>query len=158
MRKKQNKTLILITILIITTLIITSCTQDENNDVTKEIIEQDDRAQKIKIYYFWGLGCPRCDAQEPFMDYIEQKYDEIKIIRLEIHENEENRELFEKLSYAYGERPSGAPVTFIGEKYPFVGFGSEDTTGKLIEKRIQQCIENECKNPLDVVKEQEAEN
>ena len=129
--------------LIIISIIITACTSN------KEQIT--DNPEKIAIYYFWTDGCPSCDAQTEFMQKLEERYEELEIKYYDLNEQEAKR-LLEQLSEAYEERVITAPATFISDKV-IIGFGYEETTGKIIEDEIKRCKQILCKNPADILNE-----
>jgi thiol-disulfide isomerase/thioredoxin len=129
--------------LIILSLMITACSS------TKEQIT--DNPEKIVIYYFWSNGCPSCDLQTKFMQELEQEYEELEIKYFNLNE-EESKIILEQLLEAYDERVITAPATFISDK-AIIGFGYEETTGKIIEDEIKRCKQILCKNPADIIRE-----
>jgi len=103
------------------------------------------KENKLDLYFFSATGCPHCENENIFLKKMEDKYDELIVHNLEITASEENRSFFEEASRKLGIKSNGVPMTIIGEKH-FVGFGSEDATGALIEKAIQEGLENEKDN------------
>ncbi|MCX8190508.1 MAG: thioredoxin family protein [Candidatus Diapherotrites archaeon] len=116
-------------------------TKDENK-VENEVI----------LYFFYGEGCPHCAKQKPFLEKMEQKYPTLVVKAYEVWHNQENKALFYNFAKAFGVNASGVPTTFIGEFNPIVGFGSEETTGRLIEERISYCVERGCIDAMAKVK------
>ncbi len=98
----------------------------------------------VTIYFFWGQGCPHCDAEKPFLEQLEQKYPRLEVKEFETWYDRENAELFQKFLAAHSvPSPYGVPTTFIGNDY-IVGYGSDATTGEQIEKLVKKCIQNGC--------------
>ena len=99
---------------------------------------------KVKVYFFWGDGCPHCKTQMAFFDSIKSKYPEMEIYIFETYKNQSNVKLFYDISAKYGATPRAVPSTFIGDKM-WIGFAS--SVEKEIEEKIEYCKENECKIP-----------
>ena len=99
---------------------------------------------EIRIYYFWGDGCPVCAQQAPFLDRIEEEY-EVEILRFEIYYDRDNQQLFRDFGEVYGIGARGVPTTFIGER-SWIGFSSR--SGAEMESKIVECLENGCEDPF----------
>ncbi|MEA2037448.1 MAG: hypothetical protein U9O94_08105 [Nanoarchaeota archaeon] len=98
---------------------------------------------QVDLYLFYGKTCPHCAVEIRFLNSIEDKYPELVINEFEIS-SKENAILFSVMCEAYGTKPMGVPMTFIGEDY-WSGFG-----GPLVvelENKIRNCIENGCADP-----------
>jgi cytochrome c biogenesis protein CcdA/glutaredoxin len=98
------------------------------------------------LVMFYGQGCPHCSSAHSFLTEIQLEYPEIEIKEYETYFNQENRELFEKVSRAYNTEIKGVPTVFINDKV-FEGFS--DSISNRIEEEIEYCNENECISPLD---------
>jgi len=66
---------------------------------------------------------------------------------LEVWFSPENARLFVEIAEAYGMKPQGVPITFIGDFEPIIGYRSDEITGRIIEDRIKYCVEHGCKDP-----------
>jgi thiol-disulfide isomerase/thioredoxin len=106
---------------------------------------------KVKLYFFWGKGCPHCAHEEKFLRELEKKYPLLEVKSYEVWYDQENGKLFSDMAEAYGTRPEGVPTTFIGDFKPLVGYQNYEVTGKLIENRIKYCIENICTDPIQKI-------
>ena len=104
----------------------------------------------IVIYFFTARGCPSCDVQSEFMSYLENKYDDLEIKKLDVSVGE-NQALLDRLANAYGERGVFPPATFIADE-SLIGFGLPETTGLLIEDIIRRCQMESCMNPSSMLK------
>ncbi len=107
-------------------------------------------SQKVEIYFFWGQGCPHCAQEKPFLEKLKQKYPQLEVKEFEVYYSKENQQLFQRIAQSYETSPSGVPTTFIGKEY-IIGFGTEQTTGKQIENLIQNCLENYCPSPAEIL-------
>ena len=101
----------------------------------------------VKLYFFYGEGCPHCAKEEVFLDKLEQKYPQLEVVRYETYYNKENADLFVKLSEACGTKAMGVPTTFIDEE-AIVGFDNVEGIGKKIEDKVKECIEQGCDDPM----------
>lgn len=110
-------------------------------------------ADNVDVYLFYGRGCPHCSKEETFLEDMEEKYD-ITVHEKEVYFNEENRQLFQDMSDAFGREISGVPTTFIDNKV-FVGFS--ESLGKTIEDEIKRCSEEGCVSPEERMKKKQAE-
>jgi thiol-disulfide isomerase/thioredoxin len=93
------------------------------------------------VYYFYGQGCPHCQAIEPFMDNLTQKYPDVTILKLEVWYNQTNQQIDQELNAQAGlSSPPGVPEVIIGKT---VLVGQQEIPDKLegyvqaIEKKKQ---------------------
>jgi thiol-disulfide isomerase/thioredoxin len=95
------------------------------------------------VYFFHSPTCPHCRKEQVFLDKMEQAYPTLTVLRFDVRDSEYTQ-LMTDLAEQYGaERYLGnVPLTFIGESY-FVGFGSDETTGREIERAIQTALDFE---------------
>ena len=109
-----------------------------------------DTSKKVKIYLFWGYGCPHCVKEKVFLDKLQQKYPQIEVISYEVWRNRGNAIFFVQMAEAYGIKATAVPITFIGNFEPIVGYSNDEVTGKKIEERVKYCIEHTCIDPLTI--------
>jgi cytochrome c biogenesis protein CcdA/glutaredoxin len=107
-------------------------------------------SNSINIHIFYGKGCPHCGSALNFLDSLSEDYPSLMVVKHETYFNQDERELFEKLTNAYGNEIEGVPTTFINDK-SFVGFS--DSIGNSIEQEVQNCINTNCDDPLTQIKE-----
>ncbi|MFH1786808.1 MAG: hypothetical protein ABH829_04125 [archaeon] len=104
---------------------------------------------ETKAYMFWAEGCPHCHKEQVFLDAMEAKYPELEVHRYELLESVPNQELFLQMGETCGFNPSSVPTLIIGEKH-FVGYDSDETSSAEIEAEIAGCIENGCRDALEI--------
>jgi len=111
-----------------------------------EVYAQDQTNDENEIYLhvFYGQGCPHCARLLSFLDSIKNKYPTLKIYKHEVYQDNEGRELFEKMSQSFEVPIKGVPTVFIDNRV-IVGFS--DTIGVSIEDQIKRCTEVKCDNP-----------
>ncbi len=95
----------------------------------------------VVLYFFWGVGCPHCENQKPFLAELGERYPNLEVRDYEIYHVEENRDLFLNMAAKVGFEARGVPATIIGERY-WVGYGSE--TAREIEAKVAACSASPC--------------
>jgi thiol-disulfide isomerase/thioredoxin len=105
--------------------------------------------KQVNIYFFWGQGCPHCAHEKPFLEQLEEKYPEVTVYDYETTGSSSNRELLMKVGKKLNTSVAGVPFTVIGNKH-FIGWLSEETTGKNIEDAVLCALRDGC---TDVVGE-----
>jgi len=88
----------------------------------------------IKLYLFYGDGCPHCAEEEKFLNTIENDYSNLEIVRYEVWYNDDNATLLQDVEKAFNITRSGVPTTVIGNTV-ITGYG--DSTGSKIERAIK---------------------
>ena len=106
--------------------------------------------KNIILYFFHGDGCPHCADEEKFLKSIEEKYDNLEIVRYEVWYDEENAELLSKVNDAFSITRTGVPTNVIGST---VISGYSDATGKKIERAIEFYQENEYQDVISHIQD-----
>lgn len=96
--------------------------------------------ENLKIYLFYGKGCPHCLKADKFLSELKEKHPKIEIEKHEVYFHPENLELFKKFCSEHKTQANAVPMIFIKDKY-FKGFGKE--TGREIEKYLQSHLSGE---------------
>lgn len=152
-RKYTLLGLSLIGLAIIVTVIYT--TDLGETDITGSIIESerlDDDPEKTTVYYFFDEDCPICEVATPFLENLDNEYPEMELKKFDVDVTED-RNIFYKFAELYTIARPGVPMTIISDESPIIGFEGEETTGQEIEDTIQNCIEENCPNPGNVLRE-----
>ena len=68
---------------------------------------------KLEMSVFWGIGCPHCDEQKPFLDSLQQQYPELHIQRYEVARSRAHHERFIQMASAHGIQPGSVPTVFF---------------------------------------------
>ena len=108
-------------------------------------------AKEITLYLFHGDGCPHCKEEIEFLDTIESKYEDVKIVKYEVWYNEENAELLEQVREAFDITRLGVPTTVIGNT-TIIGFGGN--SGSKIERAIEFYEKEEYVDQVEKIKNQ----
>lgn len=92
-------------------------------------------ADEIKLYFFYGDGCPHCAKEEIFLNHLSVKYPRLKINRYEVWHDKSNLKLLQDIGQTIGIDVSSIPVTIIGN-WSIDGYLNDQTTGLAIENQI----------------------
>lgn len=111
--------------------------------------------REVTLYFFWGDGCPHCEAAVPTLVQLRQRYPGLEVRSLEVWSNEKNQSLFAEMAAKFGIRPTGTPTFFLGQQY-WVGFDAA-TTPKQLELAVQRCLASGCPDAGDGVFDHSAE-
>ncbi len=96
----------------------------------------------FQVYFFYLPGCSHCEGQMPFNERLAEKYPSISIIYHDAS-TPEGSELVSEMLASLGVKELSFPVTIFDHQV-FMGWESEETTGKAIEEALQQCLEGNC--------------
>ncbi len=130
MRLKSTKTIVLMALVLVIVAFTAAQVAAQSNS-------------NVKIYFFWGDGCPHCAAAEPFLQGLTEKYSGVDLLKYEIWNVPENRALMQKLGDKYSFDPAGVPTIIIGANH-WVGYNEE--IGRDIENTVAACLEASCED------------
>ncbi len=105
---------------------------------------------EVVLHLFYGQGCPHCGKTMEFLGSVEESYPNLVVEKHEIYFDDEERQLFENFAASYSTTIDGVPTIFIDDKF-IVGFS--DSIGEEIESEIQRCAQEECIDPITMVKD-----
>ena len=105
--------------------------------------------EKVKLYLFYGDGCPHCAEEKVFLSSIEDKYPNLEIIKYEVWYDSENANLFKDVQNKLHINRNGVPTTVIGKDY-FVGYN--DSLAAKIERAIDFYSSNEYVDVVEQIK------
>ena len=100
----------------------------------------------VKIYFFWGYGCPHCEKEKEFLVALKKQYPQLIIESYEVWQNRANANFFYRLITSAGIRSTGVPVTFIDNQV-IVGFSEKEKTS--IEAAVRACLQKTCIDPIE---------
>jgi len=93
-------------------------------------------AENVRMFVFWGEGCPHCDEQKPFLRELEQRYSDLEIREFEVFRTNAHHQLFIALALAHDIEPGSVPTVFVGGR-AYVGDGPQ------IRREMEQTIRQE---------------
>ena len=103
--------------------------------------------EQVKLYFFHGDGCPHCAEEEKFLEKIEKKYKNVKIIEYEVWYNKSNAMLMNRVGGKYDASTNSVPLTVISST---AITGYSESVGTKIERAIKY-YENNKKENIDYV-------
>lgn len=101
--------------------------------VAQEATAAEPEPPVVNVYYFWGDGCPVCTQQRAYLDWLEERYPEVRVHDFEVYFETVNRVLLQAFSDAFDQPVRGVPVTFIADQ-GWIGFNqpmSQQMTAKV---------------------------
>jgi thiol-disulfide isomerase/thioredoxin len=98
-------------------------------------------AADVTLHFFWSSGCPHCAKEKEFLNTLKEQYPQLIIKDYEITYSQKNLALLQKVGTELQANTSGVPFTVIG-KEQFVGYLSNETTGKEIKEAVQRAAES----------------
>ncbi len=105
--------------------------------------------EEVVLHFFYGQGCPHCGSSLTFLNELGKNNPSLIIEKHEVYFDQENRELFEQMTAAFGKEIEGVPTIFINDK---VSVGFSNSIAESIEAEIAVCVEEGCENPIDKIK------
>lgn len=77
----------------------------------------------VNIYFFHSKDCSHCQSESKILNVLEDKYNNIKIYKYEIHDKD-NLAKYEQVKELYNIKTNGVPLTIIGDT-PYQGYREE---------------------------------
>jgi len=100
----------------------------------------------FEVHFFYLTGCPHCGEQRPFNEKLAEKYPQIQIVEHDAGTPSGRALLSEMLEERGIVDDPEFPIT-IFQNQVFGGWESGETTGRIIETALQQCLAGECPPP-----------
>jgi len=97
--------------------------------------------REVTVHFFWGEGCPYCEAEEAFLADLKGRYPELRVESHEVWNNRENALLYGRVLKVFGAETARVPGTLVGRRL-WIGFSAG--TGLKIEEEIKRCIREGC--------------
>jgi cytochrome c biogenesis protein CcdA/glutaredoxin len=101
--------------------------------------------RQVELVFFYGRGCPHCANMKQFLESMQAKYPQLRVLEREVYFDAGNARLFERVAAGYGVPIEGVPTVFVGDRV--IGGYSEQMAAR-VEQGIRDCIERGCASPL----------
>jgi len=108
------------------------------HEATKTVV-----SEGFEVNFFYLPGCSHCDEQEAFNEKLVDTHSSVSFVYHDATEPEGAALLSEMLASEGIEGEPEFPVTIFGGVV-FDGWESEETTGKIIEAALEQCLAGNC--------------
>ena len=102
----------------------------------------------VTVHFFMSETCPYCAKEEEFLEKIDDANSNVEVVKYDTGERE-NAELYGEMNRLVGSQSRGVPLTFIGMDDPILGFGGEESTGRKIMGRLENCLSEGCEDPAE---------
>lgn len=122
--------------------IIENENQNNNQLENNEIIPKEDNDSQISegpinVYLFWGDACGACANLKEFFDNLDSSYNKyFNLIKYEVWNNEENKELMHKVGDFLNQTYYAVPFLVVGDEV-IIG-ASEATKEYILDKIIEE--------------------
>lgn len=97
----------------------------------------------VDLYFFWGDGCPHCEAEEKYLETLKKDYPSLQAHDFEVWRNMANQVLMTNVGKKLDIQVGGVPLTVIGDQY-IAGYLNDETTGVSIKEKVDYCLNNLC--------------
>ena len=94
---------------------------------------------RITISFFWGDGCPHCEALRPFLDELDARAG-VDLAAFEVWYDADNRERFVRVAAAHGIEASAVPAVFVGGR---AWIGDSDANRESIAATVEALLAGE---------------
>jgi len=118
----------------------------ENSEAENSEVLLPETGNRTTVYFFWGEGCPYCEREKPFLEELDREHEDLEVKMYEVYNSRENQKIYQNVAEKYGVSARGVPGTFIGDEH-WSGYNEE--IGNQIESKIDECLEQSCKTPLE---------
>lgn len=140
MKKLKYLVLLLAAMLVMPFTVFAEGEEYEDEPVVTSEEGADEADSRVKVYFFYGNGCPHCAEAEEWFTSIEEEYGDRYVIEdYETWYDTDNNDLMKQVAESRGEYDEsnfGVPYIIIGDK-SWMGF-SEDTMADEIKAQIDQ--------------------
>ncbi len=99
----------------------------------------------VELAFFYGRGCPHCANMKEFLQSMQAKYPQLRVLEREVYFDAGNARLFERVAAGYGVPIEGVPTVFVGGRV--IGGFSEEMAAR-VEQGIRECVARGCASPL----------
>jgi thiol-disulfide isomerase/thioredoxin len=155
MKYTTQKTLLFL-LLLISAFSSVSSHADETDEKTVALTDNpvwystdDNNNPQIHFYFFWSKTCPHCRRAHPYINELANEYSWITLHALELTTNRENINIYVSMAQAVGKVANSVPAFLFCEQM-MVGYGTEETTGAMLKKRLQACYQRRLEQPTSI--------
>ncbi len=74
------------------------------------------QAEPPVLHVFWSLDCPVCIRQKPWIDGLEDRFDGLRVVEMELSESDRYHALFAEMAAERSIRPDHVPTLMLGRR------------------------------------------
>lgn len=116
-----------------------------SQDLGKRAQHQPQSGGQATVHLFWTATCPHCASAKAFLESLARHDKSIVLDSHELATDKNSERAFVALTQHFGIHPPAVPLIIVGDQ-PFVGYGSDDTTGAAIRTAIRNCRRKDCED------------
>lgn len=126
----------------------------KEEEIEYDLGDYQESDQKANIYLFRGKGCSHCYEFLEYVskDLIKESGEYFNLVTYEVWNNEDNKELMDKVAEYLGEEAGGVPFIVIGDKV-FAGYA--ESMNDEMKEAIKKLYDSE--DRYDVIKKLETD-
>lgn len=102
--------------------------------------------ERVTLYFFSSKSCVNCIHEGEFLAGLQKRIPELEVRTFEVVSDPANARLLVQATETFGVQARGVPVSFIGPFAPIMGYERDETTGRLIEARVRECLARGCED------------
>lgn len=103
-------------------------------------------AERVTLYFFSSPSCLNCRREGEFLAGLQKRLPELDVRTFDVLSDPANAKLLARVAEALGVQARGVPVSFIGPFAPIMVYERDETTGRLIEGRVRECLARGCED------------
>lgn len=96
-----------------------------------------DGRQQVRLYFFWSLTCPHCEAARPFVETIPERRPWVALQSLEVSRDPQNAAFYRDIMSKVGQDAGVPGFLLCGELR--VGWHQAETSGAELEQALDTC-------------------
>lgn len=100
-----------------------------------------------QLLFFWGVGCPHCDAAKPALQRLAASHPGWSVEQIEVRQSAEGRARFLSAAARLGVNPPGIPLFVAGDRW-VLGYQGDATLASLQALLRDQAPRDELRLPL----------
>lgn len=126
----------------------------KEEEIEYDLGDYQESDQKVNVYLFRGKGCSHCYEFLEYVskDLIKESGEYFNLVTYEVWNNEDNKELMDKVAEYLGEEAGGVPFIVIGDKV-FAGYA--ESMNDEMKEAIKKLYDSE--DRYDVIKKLETD-
>ena len=126
----------------------------KEEEIEYDLGDYQESDQKVNVYLFRGKGCSHCYEFLEYVskDLIKESGEYFNLVTYEVWNNEDNKEVMDKVAEYLGEEAGGVPFIVIGDKV-FAGYA--ESMNDEMKEAIKKLYDSE--DRYDVIKKLETD-
>lgn len=95
--------------------------------------------ERLQMLVFSSVTCPHCEAQKPFIQSLDEAYDELAVVRYEVSRAADAWALFREVAAAHSVNANSIPAVFVGGR---AWIGDSAMIRRQISSHVGYCLEH----------------